>query len=95
VYVEEHGIMTNSDNLHYSETLSKWVLRTEAVYSDELRDFIYKDDSLNDQNLVNERKDFIEKSRIYNQIRIEELSKKMSDLNLQDLISISDYFGRR
>jgi hypothetical protein len=95
VYVEEHGIMTNSDNLHYSETLSKWVLRTEAVYSDELRDFIYKDDSLNDQNLVNERKDFIEKSRIYNQIRIEELSKKMSNMDLQELLSISDYFGRR
>jgi hypothetical protein len=95
VYVEEHGIMTNSDNLHYSETLSKWVLRTEAVYSDELRDFIYKDDSLNDQDLINERKDFIEKSRIYNQIRIEELSKKISDMDLQELLSISDYFGRR
>jgi len=95
VYVEGHDIMTNSDNLHHSETLGKWILRTEAVYSDELRDFIYKDDSLNDQNLINERMSFIEKSIIYHQKRMEELSKKVSDLDLQELISISDYFGRR
>ena len=95
VHVPGHDIMTSSDNLYYSDTLGKWILRTESLYSDELRDYIYKDDSLNDQNLINERKTFIEKSEKYNKIRMEEISKKISDLDLQELISISDYFGRR
>jgi len=42
--------------LQWSNTLNKWILESEAVYSEELEDYIYKDDSRNNQEDINRRK---------------------------------------
>jgi hypothetical protein len=85
VNVEYLGIMTVSDNLRHSETLNKWILRTEAVYDDSLRDFIHVDDSLNDQELINVRRERINRTKKYDRDAIQEMMATL------DIDSIPDY----
>jgi hypothetical protein len=54
--VEVGGIKCSKEYLKFSETMDKWILDTEAIYSEELEDYIYKDDYLNDQDLIDERR---------------------------------------
>ena len=85
VNVEYLGIMTVSDNLRHSETLNKWILRTEAVYDENLRDFIHVDDSLNDQELIDIRLERINRTKKYDRHAIQEMMATL------DIDSIPDY----
>jgi hypothetical protein len=60
IRVEEHNISTARENLNYSETLGIYLLKTESEYSDEFRDYIYKDNSKNNFELLNVRKSFFD-----------------------------------
>lgn len=60
-YLEDLNIRTNSNNLNHSETLGKWILKSESYYDEDLRDFFYTDSSKNDEKLVNERREIIKR----------------------------------
>lgn len=85
VYLEDLNIRTNGNNLNHSETLGKWILKSESYYDEDLRDFFYTDSSKNDEKLVNERREIIK--------RINDEEKKFRGSNLYEIL-ISDYIGR-
>lgn len=76
VYLEDLNIRTNGNNLNHSETLGKWILKSESYYDEDLRDFFYTDSSKNDEKLINERREIIK--------RINDEEKKFRE----DVISI-------
>jgi hypothetical protein len=47
---------TGSDNCHYSETLDRYILRSESEYNEDLRDYIYTDLSRVDSNILEKRR---------------------------------------
>ena len=47
---------TSSDNCYYCETLDKFILKSESEYNEELRDYIYKDLSRVDSDIIEKRK---------------------------------------
>jgi hypothetical protein len=61
VYLDDLNIRTNGNNLNHSETLGRWILKSESYYDEELRDFFWIDSSKNDENLLNERRNIIKK----------------------------------
>lgn len=61
--VEIEGKDYNTRNCYYSDTLDRWILRSEATYSDELEDYVYSDSTRNNKKLVTERLDYLAKMR--------------------------------
>jgi hypothetical protein len=61
MYLEDLNIRTNGNNLNHSETLGKWLLKSESYYDEELRDFFYTDSSKNDEKLVSDRREIIKR----------------------------------
>jgi hypothetical protein len=61
MYLEDLNIRTNGNNLNHSETLGKWLLKSESYYDEELRDFFYTDSSKNDAKLVSDRREIIKR----------------------------------
>lgn len=83
VYLEDLNIRTNSNNLNHSETLGKWILKSESYYDEDLRDFFYTDSSKNDEKLVNERREIIK--------RINDEEKKFRGSNLYELLYLESF----
>jgi len=54
-FIEEHQLYTNRDNLNYSETLDRWLLKSESSYVEEINDYIYTDMGKVDIDLLNKR----------------------------------------
>ena len=82
-YLEDLNIRTNSNNLNHSETLGKWILKSESYYDEDLRDFFYTDSSKNDEKLVNERREIIK--------RINDEEKKFRGSNLYELLYLESF----
>jgi hypothetical protein len=61
--VQFGDIWTSTSNCYYSETLEKYILKSEGVYSDELEDYIYINDELNPETLVIKRMDYMDRRR--------------------------------
>lgn len=80
-FIPEHNLYTNRDNLNYSETLDKWLLKTESKYDEDLRDYIYNDIEKVDIKLLNDRKDFIN--------RLLENEKRQEEIRLKNMIGRS------
>jgi hypothetical protein len=53
---------TNSDNCHYSETLDRYILRSESEYNEELRDYIYTDLSRVEPEILEKRRSLFTKN---------------------------------
>jgi hypothetical protein len=56
---------TQFDNCNYSETLDSFLLKSESEYNLELLDYFYKDLSKADPNLIEKRKNFLNKKLKY------------------------------
>jgi len=69
VYLEDHKIMTRAENLNYSETLNKYILKSESNFNEELKDYMYIDLSKGDSKLIEERREFITKMNSKKKIR--------------------------
>ena len=82
-YLEDLNIRTNGNNLNHSETLGKWILKSESYYDEDLRDFFYTDSSKNDEKLVNERREIIK--------RINDEEKKFRGSNLYELLYLESF----
>lgn len=57
IRVEEENVSTIRENLNYSETLGIYLLKRDSEYSEEFRDYIYKDNSRNNLELLEIRKE--------------------------------------
>jgi hypothetical protein len=57
------GILTSSGNCNYSTTHERYILCDEAIYSEELDDYIYRDGDRNDSILLQRRMDYIQERR--------------------------------
>ena len=62
-YLEYMDIWTSTNNCHYSETNEAWILNDDSIYSNELEDYIYKDDEKNKKDRIEDRLEFVKKSR--------------------------------
>lgn len=67
---------TNSSNCHYSETLDRFILRSESDYNDELRDYMYTDLSRVDSEIIENRRKLLSKWKESS----ENIEKKMSNI---------------
>lgn len=56
-YVPNVGMRVNSDLTVYSDVYDLYILREDALYDQNLRDWIYQDDDLNNQVLINQKKE--------------------------------------
>ena len=61
--VEVDGRTYNTRNLEFSNTLDRWILRSESTYSDDLEDYVYSDKNRNDKDLVIKRLEYLAKIR--------------------------------
>lgn len=61
IRIEDHNIITNGENCTWSETLNKYILKSEAAWDPNLDDYIYKDVSKIDPILIENRKKFLSK----------------------------------
>lgn len=56
-YIPNIGMRVCSELTVYSEVYDLYILREEAYYDQDLRDWIYQDDDLNNQVLINQKKE--------------------------------------
>ena len=97
-FIVEHNIYTNRDNLNYSETLDRWLLKTESKYDEELRDYIYNDIEKVDIDLLNKIKDYINRlleNERQEEIRVKEMLERRvnenADRSINTIFDIYDY----
>jgi hypothetical protein len=62
-YVPNVGLKVGDDLCVYSNTFDVHILREDAKYDNDVDDWIYQDNDLNNQTLIEKRKDIL-KSRI-------------------------------
>jgi len=55
IRIEDRNIVTNCNNCDWSETLDRYILKSESVWNEELQDNIYKDLSKIDPLILEER----------------------------------------
>ncbi len=97
-YVEYCDVLTQRDNLRYSETIDNWILNEDCYYNEDLRDYIFKDQSKNDSDLISKRKIHIEKLIEREKLEASILAKKIEEMKLDDSflqhLRIDDYILR-
>jgi hypothetical protein len=53
-------------NCNYSDLYDAYIIPSESIFSEEIRDYIYKNDSRNNQVLINEKIELINKEKTFN-----------------------------
>ena len=53
-------------NCNYSDLYDAYIMPSESIFSEEIRDYIYKNDSRNNQALINEKIELINKEKTFN-----------------------------
>jgi hypothetical protein len=61
------GVMTSTNNCVWSDTLNKYILKRDSIWSEQLRDNIYIDKEKMDVDLVKARLEFLNRPRIENE----------------------------
>lgn len=62
IRIEDHNIITNAENCNWSDTLNKWILRSESEWNSDLQDHVYIDQSKIDPTLIQKRKEYLKKN---------------------------------
>ena len=88
--VEVDGKTYHSRHLNYSDTLDRWILRSESTYSDELEDYVYSDYSRNDKKLVTQRLDYLAKMRGEKPKKKSELAKPFESFMYSPWIPLNE-----
>jgi hypothetical protein len=57
-------IYTSTDNCNWSTIYNMWILKTDSIWSEDLEDHIFTDDTRNDQNKIESRRSYVESSRL-------------------------------
>lgn len=83
--VEVDGKNYNTRNLNYSDTLDRYILRSESTYSEELEDYVYSDFNRNDKDLMTQRLEYLAK------IRAEKPNKKSESGKIFESFSYSPW----
>lgn len=65
----EYGKLTSQKNLNWSNIYETWILKNESIYESSIDDFIFVDESKNDQEMIVDRKN-----------KLQDDLKKYSDL---------------
>jgi hypothetical protein len=87
IWLEYKGYRTHQNNLFYSDVNDKYILKEDALYNEELGDYIFIDDSLNDKSRIQSRLDYITRKK-------EEIKKSIHvRTNPLDGISFPSYFS--
>ena len=63
VWLEYKGYRTHQSNLFYSDVNDKYILKEDALYHEELGDYVFIDNNLNNTNSIENRLDFLIKRR--------------------------------
>jgi hypothetical protein len=88
IWLSYCGFYTQRDHVVYSETLDKFILKKDAYYSEELRDNIFKDESLIDiskeiaSQIIEERKQYVQKILKQEEIQKLKMSQRISELSI-------------
>jgi hypothetical protein len=87
IWIDYMGYRTLANNTYYSNVNDRHIMMEDAVFNEELRDYIFIDDSKNDQESINRKLEYIRK-------REREKLKKKKKSNSEGLSSIFErYFG--
>ncbi len=88
IWLSYCGFYTQREHVVYSETLDKFILRKDAYYSEELRDNLFKDESLIDiskeivDQIIEDRKQYIQKLLKQEEIQKLKITQRVKDLNI-------------
>ncbi len=85
---------TNSSNCNYSETLDRFILKSESCYNEELRDYMYIDLSRVDSEIIENRRKLLSKW-IESEKKLEEKVDYMYRLRTDYWQDISQYIRPR
>ncbi len=86
VWVPYLEYYTSSNNLYFSEINDTYILKEDAEYSEEIKDYIFKQYDKNDEVKYNERKEYIKKKE-------EEREKSKKVKEHPSMRSFHEYFN--
>lgn len=92
IWLDYCGFYTQRENVNYSETLDKWILRKDCYYSEELRDYMFNDLTKVDDSeiianrIISERKEYVQKLLKQEEIQRLKISQRVKDLNINESI---------
>lgn len=89
IWIEYRRYRTHPNNTHYSSVNDAHIMKEDAIFNEELRDYIFMDDSKNNQESINRSLEYIRKRKEERE-KLENTKKRKSD----GLHSIFErYFG--